>query len=540
MNPAHAQHLRLAAQALGRSDTAMARAACHALLREEPDNADALNLLGLCEAQAGNPAAAIAALERAVAANPAYGNAWRNLAALRDTTGDASGAALALAEALARDPKAGYADWYALGVRLHGTGQPGRAAAAFAQALKQRPDDLAALNNLAVAQYASGRQREARDSAERLLARDPARTASCATFAAIWATATEPAGLQRALDAALAVLATDPGHAGAHDSAAIVLGKSGQAEAALAHAREALRLAPAEPAYAYTLARLADEFGRLDEAEAVLASADARRVPHAGLRRLVGTVALRRGQPQAAAAALAEALAIAPDDQDAIAQRGLALVLAGDAGAQAWLGLDRFLTAQALPVPAPFRDPAEFNAALAADIRRHSRLRYEPVGLAARGGYLTEDLLADPTPAITGFERALRAAVERYIAALPSDRAHPFLGTIPARWTLNLWATRVAAQGRIDTHLHSGSWLSGAYYVELPPAVDDGGDAAGWIEFGQPHRGLPQLDESRLLRIRPRVGTLLLFPSYLYHRTLPYEGPGERISISFDLSADAR
>jgi uncharacterized protein (TIGR02466 family) len=537
MNPAHAQHLRLAAQALGRGDTAMARAACHAVLREEPDNADALNLLGLSEAQAGNPAAAIAALERAVAANPGYANAWRNLAALREAAGDPAGASAALAEALARDPRATYDDWYGLGVRAHGAGHPGRAAAAFVQALKQRPDEVAALHNLAVAQYASGRQREARASAERMLACDPGRTASRASFAAIWATATEPAGLQRALDAALAVLATDPGHAGAHDSAAIVLGKSGQAEAALEHAREALRLAPAEPAYAYTLARLADEFGRLDEAEAVLARADAGTVPHPGLRRLVGTIALRRGQPQAAAAALAQALAIAPDDQDAIAQRGLALALAGDPGADAWLGLDRFLTAQSLPVPAPFHDPAEFNAALAADIRRHSQLRYEPVGLAARGGYLTDDLLADPTPSIRGFERALRTAVEAYIAALPPDRAHPFLRTIPARWALNLWATRVAAQGRIDTHLHSGSWLSGAYYVELPPAVGDGGDAAGWIEFGQPHRGLPQLDEGRLRRIRPQVGTLLLFPSYLYHRTLPYEGPGERISVSFDLAA---
>jgi len=30
---------------------------------------------------------------------------------------------------------------------------------------------------------------------------------------------------------------------------------------------------------------------------------------------------------------------------------------------------------------------------------------------------------------------------------------------------------------------------------------------------------------------------LLLFPSYLFHRTLPYAGSGERISISFDLAA---
>jgi hypothetical protein len=28
---------------------------------------------------------------------------------------------------------------------------------------------------------------------------------------------------------------------------------------------------------------------------------------------------------------------------------------------------------------------------------------------------------------------------------------------------------------------------------------------------------------------------MLFFPSYLFHRTLPYRGEGERISISFDL-----
>ena len=250
-------------------------------------------------------------------------------------------------------------------------------------------------------------------------------------------------------------------------------------------------------------------------------------------------MALKRGRPEVAAAALASAIEFAPDDQDAIAQRGVALALSGAADADAWLGLDRFLTAQTLPAPAPFRDLAEFNAALAADIRRHSRLRFEPVGLAARGGYLTDDLLADPTPAINGFERALRTAVSAYIAALAPDPAHPFLRALPARWSLNLWATRVAAQGRIDTHLHAGSWLSGAYYVELPPALGSGADSAGWIEFGQPHRGLPQLDDSRLLRVRPLEGVLLLFPSYVYHRTLPFEGAGERISISFDLAASA-
>ena len=72
--------------------------------------------------------------------------------------------------------------------------------------------------------------------------------------------------------------------------------------------------------------------------------------------------------------------------------------------------------------------------------------------------------------------------------------------------------------------------------MALPPALganDDG--TAGWIEFGRPYwdfriRGEP---ETRL--IEPEEGLMLLFPSYMFHRTLPFAGPGERISIAFDV-----
>ena len=39
--------------------------------------------------------------------------------------------------------------------------------------------------------------------------------------------------------------------------------------------------------------------------------------------------------------------------------------------------------------------------------------------------------------------------------------------------------------------------------------------------------------ETRL--IEPEEGLMLLFPSYMFHRTLPFTGPGERISIAFDV-----
>jgi hypothetical protein len=34
--------------------------------------------------------------------------------------------------------------------------------------------------------------------------------------------------------------------------------------------------------------------------------------------------------------------------------------------------------------------------------------------------------------------------------------------------------------------------------------------------------------------VRPVEGLLVLFPSYLYHRTIPFEGDAPRISVAFD------
>ena len=36
-------------------------------------------------------------------------------------------------------------------------------------------------------------------------------------------------------------------------------------------------------------------------------------------------------------------------------------------------------------------------------------------------------------------------------------------------------------------------------------------------------------------KVRPEEGLLVLFPSYFYHRTIPFDDPGTRISIAFDV-----
>jgi hypothetical protein len=76
-------------------------------------------------------------------------------------------------------------------------------------------------------------------------------------------------------------------------------------------------------------------------------------------------------------------------------------------------------------------------------------------------------------------------------------------------------------------------WLSSAFYVALPAAIERGRE--GWIEFGRP--GVPTepaLDAEHA--IKPEPGLLVLFPSYMWHGTVPFSGEDPRLTIAFDLT----
>jgi hypothetical protein len=76
-------------------------------------------------------------------------------------------------------------------------------------------------------------------------------------------------------------------------------------------------------------------------------------------------------------------------------------------------------------------------------------------------------------------------------------------------------------------------WISSALYVALPEPHRLGAAPAGWLSFGTPPPELG-LDLPPYRQVEPRRGRLVLFPSTLWHCTLPF-ADGERLSIAFDI-----
>lgn len=99
------------------------------------------------------------------------------------------------------------------------------------------------------------------------------------------------------------------------------------------------------------------------------------------------------------------------------------------------------------------------------------------------------------------------------------------------------WYVRLRRGGYVDRHIHEVGWISGAVYLVLPKDKKD--PTEGCFEYGLHGDNYPQKHSNFPVGIAtPKVGDIVLFPSSLFHRTIPFSSNEERICIAFDLKPD--
>lgn len=412
-------------------------------------------------------------------------------------------------------------------------GRGAEAEAACRRALAAKADDPHALHLLGLALKAQGRLTPAIEAMERAVARLP-------DYAEALYNLGNTLGLVgRAADAAeryRRVVALRPDHETARTRLGDMLRESGELAAAEAAYRSALERRPKALNAWFGLGNVLQEQDRLDEAIAAYRAALAAEPGNRATQANLVAAELKRGGSEAALAALAPILASDPHDVRAHSYLTVALEMQGRMDeARALADPDRFVALTEPPVPPGHADRASFHRALVSEVRAHRTFTetWDPRRRAARGGWLATDLFVDPPPALAALEHAIRAAIDALIAALPDDPSHPYLGAKPAAYALDAWCNILLAEGHQAGHIHNQGWLSGVYYVAVPAGVGEG-SSDGWIEFGRPGYGLPEPPAMTLRTVRPRPGLAAMFPSYTWHRTIPFAGEGERISIAFD------
>lgn len=98
------------------------------------------------------------------------------------------------------------------------------------------------------------------------------------------------------------------------------------------------------------------------------------------------------------------------------------------------------------------------------------------------------------------------------------------------------WYVKMQQGGHLSAHIHEIGWISGAVYLAMPNT----NGLEGAFEYGTHGDEYPLKQPENhakfpVKQIIPNVGDIVLFPSSLFHRTIPFNSVDKRICIAFDL-----
>jgi len=260
-----------------------------------------------------------------------------------------------------------------------------------------------------------------------------------------------------------------------------------------------------------------------------------------GLKFDFGIQLLKASAPQRANHLFDAVLRENPFDQMALGFKSTALRLMGDDRLNDLVDHEAMVFQVDVPIPDGYSSRSEYFSEVAAVLETLHHTHAHPIDQSVRGGTQTNGFLFRIAhPVIKQLEQQIRLAVAEALHRFPAGSAHPFwrrhsAGTQAADVVFSgAWSVRLSAQGFHTNHMHPKGWISSALYIAVPDEVSGATDDAGYIQFGAPEEKLG-LDLPPIRTIKPEVGSLVLFPSYMWHGTIPFSSEQPRITVAFDI-----
>ena len=140
-------------------------------------------------------------------------------------------------------------------------------------------------------------------------------------------------------------------------------------------------------------------------------------------------------------------------------------------------------------------------------------------------------LFSEPKGPLQEIEKILKTEIESYFSARQYD-SNLYITKRPTNYSLMGWYILMEKNGKLSWHHHPSGWLSGSFYINIP--TSKGSEAA--IEFSLHGNELPIINQKIPTKLcNVKAGDLVLFPSSLFHRTVPFHSDDTRLCIAFDL-----
>ena len=141
------------------------------------------------------------------------------------------------------------------------------------------------------------------------------------------------------------------------------------------------------------------------------------------------------------------------------------------------------------------------------------------------------NLFIEPRGALADLHKIIRKEIAGYFSKHQASDCL-FVKIRSQEYTLRGWYILMEKGGHLLSHNHQSGWLSGSVYLKMPASESD----EGYIEFSLHGNDYPVLDAGYPKELyQVKEGDIVMFPSSLFHRTIPFYSDETRLCIAFDL-----
>ena len=148
------------------------------------------------------------------------------------------------------------------------------------------------------------------------------------------------------------------------------------------------------------------------------------------------------------------------------------------------------------------------------------------------GGRQTSGNIFDiDNPVIHHFLNTIISELQKYKLSYPSDCK--LISSFPENYNIRGWLIEIENTGFLKPHIHERGWISGSIYLNLPlNRQEDEGN----IRFSTDGMDYPKDGKLFPMKIVDLdLGDIVLFPSSLFHSTIPFNSNQRRITLAFDV-----
>ena len=174
---------------------------------------------------------------------------------------------------------------------------------------------------------------------------------------------------------------------------------------------------------------------------------------------------------------------------------------------------------------------SEFIDGIILEAERENAL-WEPENTATVAGFQTRNNIFQAGRNCADLGKIIEKEINSYRSKFAPENCL-FIKSWPIKHAITGWYVRLKKNGYQTAHIHQDGWISGVIYLKT---VDFGNTIEGALEVSLYGYDLNVLDKNYPKEIyRPKIGDIVLFPSSLFHKTIPFTKDTERCVIAFDL-----